>query len=122
MTVGAIDGSDFGAGVEMDVLKTARHVSPGDPAPTGTIGSFTVRGLKVPRGEPVPRFFCDSNISAKIGGLSMVNWDGLGGLFAPAGGFKSVKHKDTDDKNNSWAWPAPPLQVSSGPDDFIHVI
>jgi hypothetical protein len=124
ITVGATDGSDFGAGVALNLLESNRHVDVGDVAnaPQATIGTFTVKGLKLPKGAQIPRFFMDSNISAGIGKLNLLNWDGLGGLFAPAGGVKSVKHKDTADKLNCWVWPAPPLQVSTGPDDFIHII
>lgn len=124
ITVGATDGSDFGAGVAMDLLESNRHVEVGDAAniPQATIGTFTVKGLKLPKGAPIPRFFVDSCISAGVRKLNLLNWDDQGGLFAPAGGVKSVKHKDTADKTNCWVWPAPPTQLSTGPDDFVHIV
>lgn len=124
ITVGASDGSDFGAGVPMDLLESSRHVEVGDLAnsPKATIGTFTVRGLKLPKGSPIPRFFVDSCISAGVGKLNLLNWDDQGGLFAPADDVGSVRHKDSVDKTNYWVWPAPPTQVSGSPDEFIHII
>ncbi|MFA6134540.1 MAG: Ig-like domain-containing protein [Phycisphaerae bacterium] len=122
--IGASDGSDFGAGVSYDLLQSDGHVAVGDTTntPTGTIKTFTVAGWKILAGQPTPDFFIDSNISAKIGKLSLLNWDGLGGLFASAGSVKSIVYKDTADKNNNWVYPVPPLQVSDGPDAFVHLI
>jgi hypothetical protein len=125
ISVGASNGSDFGAGVGFDLLASGDHALVGDAAnaPTGSIKTFTVKGWRIPTGQSIPRFFIDSNISARIGSrLNLLNWDGLGGLYAPAGSVKSVIYKDTADKTRNWVYPAPPLQVSSGPDDFIHVI
>jgi hypothetical protein len=124
ITIGASDGSSFGAGVTFDVLLSDRHVAVGDATntPTGTIKTFTVKGWRTPAGQPIPRFFADSTISAKVGSVGLLNWDGLGGLFAPSGGVKLVRHTDTADKWNSWVWPVPRTQVSGGPDDFIHII
>ena len=124
LTIGASEGSDFGAGLGFDLLQSARHVASGDTAnaPTGTIKTFAVKGWRILAGQPIPRFFSDSSISAKVGNVSLLNWDGLGGLFAPAGGIKSVKHAETADKLNCWVWPPPLRQVSDGPDGFIHLI
>ncbi|MFA6133899.1 MAG: CARDB domain-containing protein [Phycisphaerae bacterium] len=124
LKMGASNGSDYGAGVSFNLLQADRHVQQGDTAnaPTGTIKTLTVTGWKIPRNQPIPRFFVDSHISARIGTLNLLNWDGLGGLFAPAGKVKSVKHTDTVDKLNSWAYPAPPRQVSSEPGEFIHIV
>ena len=119
--LGASNGSDFGAGVSCDLMEAQNHALPGDSV-TGTVKSFTVTGLKVLPGQLIPRFFVDSCVSSRIGTMSLLNWDGLGGLFAPTGGIKSVKHKDTADNLNSWIWPAPPQQVSSGPEEFIHLV
>ena len=119
--LGASNGSDFGAGVSCDLMEAQDHALPGDSV-TGTIKSFTVTGLKVLPGQLIPRFFVDSCVSSRIGTMSLLNWDGLGGLFAPSGGVKSVKHKDTADKANNWTWPAPPTQLSDGPGKFIHLV
>lgn len=118
ITFGASNGSDFGAGVSFDLLATDGYVAVGDAAnaPTGTIKTFTVKGWRILTGQPIPRFFLDSNISAKIGKLNLLNWDGLAGLFAPAGGVLSVRHTDTADKLNCWVWPDPPSE------DFVHII
>ncbi len=39
-----------------------------------------------------------------------------------AASVKSIVYRDTADKALNWMFPAPPLQVSNGPDQFIHVI
>jgi len=123
-TVGASDGSDFGAGVGFGLLQSDGHVEVGDAAnaPTGTIKTFTVAGWRIAAGQPVPRFFIDSNISARIGRLNLLNWDGQGGLFAPSGSVKSAVYRDSTDKTKNWVYPPPPRQLSSGPNDFIHII
>lgn len=124
IAIGASEGSDFGAGVSFNLLQSDGHVVVGDAAnvPTGTIKTFAVKGWKIPTGQSIPRFFIDSNISAKIGKLNLLNWDDQGGLFAPAGSVKSVVYKDTTDKTRNWIYPVPPLQLSSGPDNFVNVI
>jgi ELWxxDGT repeat protein len=121
ITLGAAVSSDFGAGVDLDVLRTQRHAD-AVSAPVGVISAFTVKGLKLPPGTPVPRFFIDSCISAGIGKLSLLNWDGQGGLYAPAGAVRSVTHRDTAEPLNKWTWPPPITQLSSGPDEFIHIL
>ncbi|NLF30950.1 MAG: hypothetical protein GX591_08700 [Planctomycetes bacterium] len=118
--VGATDGSDFGAGVALGVLTADRHALV--DAPQAIIGSFTVKGLPVPKGQAVGRFFADSFISAGIGTLNLLNWDGQGGLYGPADGIGRVVHRDTADRSNTWIWPAPPKQVSADPDDFVHLL
>ncbi len=124
LKLGASNGSDFGAGVNFSLLQADRHVTVGDAAnaPTGTIKTFTVAGWKIPVGQSIPRFFNDSNISAKIGKLSLLNWDETGGLFTTTGGVVSIKCTDTANPQYGWLWPAPPLQASNGPSDFIHVV
>jgi len=124
LVMGASNRSDFGAGVDFNLLEANRHVNVGDVTntPTGTIKTMTVTGWKVKTIQPIPRFFVNSNISAGVGRLNLLNWDGLGGLFAPSGGVKTIRHKDTADKSNNWVWPAPPRQISSGPDEFINII
>lgn len=122
LTIGASDGSDYGAGVSMDLLASARHVAQGDLAhqPTAVIRALAVKGLKVPTGQPVPRFFVDSCISSAIGKLSLRNWDGQGGLYAPAGKVVSVRHSDTVNPLASWSWPS--ADLSGGQDEYVHII
>jgi Tol biopolymer transport system component len=112
ITLGASNGSDFGAGVTLDLLSSNRHASPGDPlgGPTGKIGSFTVKGFKVAKGQPKPRFFADSNLSAAAATVKILNWDGTGGLFTPAGSLHSVTLKETE----------PGFSYSAG--DFVHLV
>lgn len=112
ISLGASSGSDFGAGVTLDLLKSSRHANPGDPAnvPTGVIRSFSIKGLKTPTGQPKPRFFIDSNISVGGGTVNILNWDGLGGLFAPTGSALSVNLKETE----------PGFAYTS--DDFVHLV
>lgn len=119
LTIGSSTQSDFGAGVSTDLLKTDRHVDVSDVAslPTGTIKTFTIKGRKT---SPADRFFADSSISAGIGSLSLVNWDGLEGLFAPKGKIKSIKYKDLANPSNNWVFP-PKGTVNAGPDQFVHV-
>lgn len=124
LTIGASDGSDFGAGVSLDLLATSRHVADADVAnaPQGMINAFTVKGLKVAAGTPTPRFFENSFVSAGIGKMSLLNWDGVGGLFGPQGKIGSVKHTDTADRTHSWVWPDPDGELSAGADTFVNVI
>jgi hypothetical protein len=114
--LGASSGSDFGAGVAFGLLQSDRHVALGDAvnAPTGTIRIFTVSGLMVAPRQPIPQFFVDSNISAKVGTVNMLNWDGLGGLFTSTGSTNTrlLRYKDTDRLPDNWAWP----------NDFLHII
>jgi hypothetical protein len=112
ISLGASDGSDFAAGLTLDLLKSNRHAIAGDPAnaPTGTIASFAIKGLKTPAGQAKPRFFIDSDISAAGAKVKILNWDGLGGLFAPAGSLNAVTLKETE----------PGYLYTS--DDFIHLV
>ena len=95
-----------------------------DTAPTGTIKTFKVNGWKIPKLDPIPRFMTVTQVSAKIGTMSLHNWDGLGGLWAPTGAIKKITHHDTTlkDAEHNWTFPEPPRQVSSQPDIFVHVI
>lgn len=121
LTLGSSTSSDFGAGVSLDLLKADRHVAVGDAAsaPTGTIKSFTIKGDKK---TPTVRFFQDSNLSAGIGKLALVNWDGLGGLFTAPGMAGKITHTDLTNAANSWKYPLARGVVNTGPDLFIHVI
>ncbi len=113
ITLGASNSSDFGAGVTMDLLASSRHAGPNDPlgGPTGKIGSFTIKGFKTASGQPKPRFFADSNLSAAAAtNAKILNWDGTGGLFAPAGSLNSITLKETE----------PGLSYSAG--DFVHLV
>jgi hypothetical protein len=112
ISLGASDTSDFGAGVTLDLLRSSHHANAGDPAnlPTGTIKSFVINGLKTPAGVPRPRFFINSNISASLATVNILNWDGQGGLFAPAGSVNSVKLKETE----------PGFTFASA--DFVHLV
>jgi len=112
LALGASDGSDFGAGVAMNLLKSSRHVDVGDVAnaPQAMIGKFTVKGLKLPNHSPIPRLFVDSCISSGVGKATVRNWDGLGGLFAPQGEVGKIKLLDSFK-------PAPVYE-----DDFAHIV
>ena len=122
LTLGSSTGSDFGAGVSSALLQASRHVAVGDAAntPTGTIKSFTIKGRKG-AAATVP-FFEDSNISAGIGTVSLVNWDLPGGLYAPAGKIGKIINKDLTIPGNSWTYPPPRGVVNAGPGLFIHVV
>ena len=124
LTLGASEHSDFGAGIALNELQSSRHAGDASGPPTATIKSFTVSGLKVPKGQLIPRFFSDSFVSAKIGTMSVHNWDGLGGLWAPTGGIKKIIHHDTvqKDKEHNWVFPEPPKQVSGQPELFVHIL
>ncbi len=124
LTLGASEHSDFGAGIALNELQSSRHAGDASRPPTATIKSFTVSGLKVPKGQTIPRFFSDSFVSAKIGTMSVHNWDGLGGLWAPTGGIKKIIHHDTlqKDKEHNWVFPEPPKQVSGQPELFVHIL
>ena len=124
LTLGVSEHSDFGAGIALNELQSSRHAGDGSGPLTATIKSFTVSGLKVPKGQSIPRFFSDSFVSAQIGTMSVHNWDGLGGLWAPTGGIKKIMHHDTvqKDKEHNWVFPEPPKQVSGQPELFVHIL
>lgn len=127
VTLGAATGSDFGAGVTLDLLRTQRHAGAGDVA-TGTIKSFTVKGSKA---TPAEMFFADSNLSAAtISAATLVNVkfnnDQLGldetqddfGLWAPAiGKLKVSDWTDRKNKAKNWTW-KPTMPLPTGLDDF----
>ncbi len=124
LTVGSLEQSRLGVGVSLSQLQLNDHVVLGDlaNAPTGTIKTFSIVGLKGQTGPAAPRFFIQSYVSAGIATMNVLNWDGSGGLWAPAGKMGKVTHTDSVTKSQSWAWPAPKRQNSSGPEDFIHII
>jgi len=121
LSMGASDGSVFGAGVDLAMLITNGHAT---SAPSGTIKTFSVNGWKLAKTVPIPRFMIDTQVSAKIGTMSVHNWDGLGGLWAPTGGIKKIMHHDTvqKDKEHNWVFPEPPKQVSAQPELFVHIL
>jgi len=91
--VGASRDSDYGSGVSYVLLRDQHHVQAGDAdnVPTGTIKTFTVKGIR----GPVADFFVNSTISAAMGTVTVTNWDGVEGLYAPAGKVKKVTLKNT---------------------------
>lgn len=123
IVVGVTDGSDFGAGVPMDLLQTSRHVPAGaSHAPGGTIGLFLVRGPRGSRGPLTARLFADSHISAGVKRLLLLNWDGQGGLWASANDIGLVRHTDLVDPSRSWTWNGQQSSLEASPDDFVHII
>jgi hypothetical protein len=125
LTLGASDGSDFGAGVSMETLLNDRHVAVNDAvnAPTGTIRSMNVKGIRN-SSSPTKRYFIDSNISAGVNSLKLTNWDGTGGLFARAGTVKSVRHTDAfyKDRQHNWSYPIKPASPASDAASFVNII
>jgi hypothetical protein len=112
-TARAMVQSDFLCGIAAGVERHA--AAAGDFAEEARLRSVKVTGLKPPKGQPAPRCFVDSNLSAyAIGTVSLVNiapasGDAPFGLFAldaEDGRVKSVKHKDTEDRDANWAWSA----------------
>jgi hypothetical protein len=114
ISVGGAHHSDFMAGIsELAARKADQLVFFENPA--AAIGSFKVKGLKVPRGQTPPRFFVDSNVSAaQLGAVSLLNVDfnngsTLFGLYARLTGsgkeIKSVRCADSLDRNLNFTWP-----------------
>jgi len=124
ITLGASERSDFGAGIALAELQSSRHAGDASGPPTAKINTFTVSGLKVAKGAPVPRFFSDSNVSAKLGTMSLHNWDGVSGVWAPTGMIKKITHHDTalKDAEHNWVYPEPARQVSGQPELFVHLL
>lgn len=107
--MGASEGSDCGAGVELATLIANRHA---DTAPTGTIKNFTVT---------VPRFFTDSNVSAMIGTMKLLDYEEPAGLWTPTGGVKKIICTDKVFTTPEYNWVFPPKAGQPVP-DFIHFI
>lgn len=112
ISVGAAIGSDFLAGIADTAARHAQTVNDFLNT-TASIGSFTVKGIAVAKGDPVPRFFADSNISAaKVGAVKLVNVE-LDNGNSPFGLFvkdipgvsevKSVSASDVD-SGFTWSW------------------
>jgi hypothetical protein len=129
LQMGATDGSDFLAGIDGGVARYAD--SQADfTNPLATIGSVKVKGLRLPRGVPAPRFVADTNFSAAtIGAVGLLNIDydndsDAFGFFALGQGtgseIKSVKSVDTV-TGERWSWPDP-SQVFARPDMVIQII
>ncbi len=137
-TIGDIGAVAFGATEMFDILAGCdagllRHAEAVDDFTDldVKIGSVTIRGLKIPRGQVAPRFFTNSNISAaSIGKVKLLNADFANdetafGLFASKAnedtGIGSVKYRDTVD-DQKWSWPFPEDQVYSTPDLTISLL
>ncbi len=110
VTVGAAIGSDFLAGIDPAV---ARHAAAGaDFTNTAAlIGSFTVKGWKVASGDPIPRFFDDSNLSAakintvKLANMELDNGGTNFGMFVKnIVGAREVKSVTCNDSYSGWTW------------------
>ncbi len=117
LTVGASLGSDFAAGTDLATLLIHRHAT---TAPTGTIKTFTVKGWKVPRGQTPPRFFTDSNVSAKIGTMKLLDYEEPAALWAPTDGVKKVICSDKVFHTPDYNWVFP--KASQPTPDFIHFL
>ena len=129
---------DFLAGIgpaeEGTILRHAEE--PGDFVSQAKVKSVSITGIKLPKGEAIPRFFADSNFSAaKIGKVSLLNVlfdtpdvDDPFGFFAlddpRAGGIASVKWRDTlNVKNSLWngSWRASIGDVSATPGNDLEI-
>ncbi len=137
-TIGDIGSVAFGAAEMFDILAGCdagllRHADAvGDFIDLDVkIGSVTIRGLKIPRGQVAPRFFTSSNISAaSIGKVKLLNAGFANdetefGLFASKAnedtGIGSVKYRDTVD-DQKWSWPFHEDQVYSTSDLTISLL
>ena len=117
LTMGASEGSDFGAGVDLATLIANRHAT---AAPMGKINAFTVKGWKVPKGQLAPRYFTDSNVSAKIGTMKLLDYEEPAGLWAPVGGVKRITCTDKVFRTPEYNWVFP--KTGQPAPDFIHFI
>lgn len=136
--LGGCVGVDFLAGIgpaeEGTILRHAE--GPGDFVSQAKVKSVSITGIKLPKGEAIPRFFADSNFSAaKIGKVSLLNVlfdtpdvDDPFGFFAlddpRAGGIASVKWRDTlNVKNSLWngSWRASIGDVSATPGNDLEI-
>lgn len=107
VSIGGARRSNFGSGADYELL-TTKPVEFGETIPTGTIKSFTVRGVAKQSGA----FFENSMIAAgSAGTVTITNWDGELGLYVPAGGAGKVTMKFT-------AKPPP----AYGRDEFVHIL
>jgi len=134
LTLGAADGSFFLAGVTSSKTDPTQVTVAADmdPAGTATIGSLTIKGWAIAKGQQIPDFLTDSGFLApSLGTVSLLNGKlGQSGtadtwnLFAEAKlgttdlKIKSVTYKDTRDPKNlakNWTWspgkPVPPACV-----------
>jgi len=108
MTLGGATRSDFGSGAVFALL-SPYFEEPDHPLPTGTIKSFTVKG--VPKEDCV--FFMDSSIhAAAVGNVTVTNWFGQSpALHVPAAGVGKITLKST-------AKPAFVYDVG----EFVHIL
>ena len=98
--LGAVEHLDFLAGIRS---KVDRRASAADDFMTpAMIESIKIRGLEIPKGEPVPRFMQDAFFSASSMGIVRIKnaesgSTGLNVLDSGGSELVSVKHKDTQD-------------------------
>jgi cyclophilin family peptidyl-prolyl cis-trans isomerase len=104
LTMGAVDGSKFLAGVT--VAKAPAEVVVADVNSSATISSLTIRGWRV-TGTP-PTFFSGSTfLAASFGTVALTNADPAApnSLYVlSASAVKSVKYTDTAAAANNWSW------------------
>jgi hypothetical protein len=114
VTLGASNGSRFLAGVTSETLVPA-SVTLADLDPLASIGSLTIKGWAVTRGQTPPAFLADSQFLApSMGTVSLLNCTaGSWSLFARAQAvgtdlrIKNISHKDTRDPTSrlkNWTW------------------
>ncbi len=112
ITLGAASGSDFLAGMSEETYRHAHDAGDFGPTPA-QIRSISIRGWRVPREDPIPKFFADSNFSAAtIGSVSLLNAELLDGdefgVFALKTGsgreIRSVRYTDQANRDNNWRW------------------
>jgi peptidyl-prolyl cis-trans isomerase B (cyclophilin B) len=90
--IGGAVRSKFGSGVDPSDLYSAQPAQFGDLSPTGTIKSFTVKGIAKTSGD----FFVDSSIFAgAVGKVTVTNWDSQWGLYVRDGGGGKITLKST---------------------------
>jgi hypothetical protein len=116
IVVGAVDGSDFLAGVRDDAVRRANVAD--DFVSPASIGRVRVLGL---RGSDGP-FFRDTNVSAeRLGVVRLRDGDfvtGDSGLSAT--GIRRVIHRDTL-TGQRWVWP-PGRRQFAGPDGLVRIL
>jgi hypothetical protein len=107
LTLGAVNGSKFLAGLAED--KAPADVVVADVDAAGTIGSLTIRGWRVPNGQAIPTFFSGSTfLAAAFGTVALLNADpnnANGFYLLSSSAVKSVKYTDTATPANSWRSP-----------------
>jgi hypothetical protein len=114
--LGAVQGSDFLAGIEGAVDRHA-SLAADFVNPQAIIKAVLIKGWRVPRGEVAPRFFENSNFSAaSLGTVNLLNIadpnDGEAfGFFAldqsTGKEIRSMKARDTV-TGTKWQWPLLP--------------